>query len=71
MHAAIVEARKATAEGTDPVLLLCLSGHGQFDLAAYDAHLQGTLDDSGLSMEELAVSLSSLPEQPETPAHVH
>ncbi|WP_412078874.1 TrpB-like pyridoxal phosphate-dependent enzyme [Streptomyces xanthophaeus] len=71
VHAAIVEARKATAEGAEPVILLCLSGHGQFDLAAYDAHLQGTLDDSGLSTEELAVSLSSLPEQPETPAHVH
>ncbi len=40
---AIVEAKKAKAEGTKKVILFNLSGHGHFDMSAYDAYFSGKL----------------------------
>jgi tryptophan synthase beta chain len=45
VHAAVEEARQATEAGEPRVILFNLSGHGHFDMAAYDAHLAGTLGD--------------------------
>ena len=70
VHAAIAEAQRATAAGAEPAILLCLSGHGLYDLAAYDALLRGVLSDSGLTAADIERSLSSLPEQPRN-AHAH
>jgi tryptophan synthase beta chain len=44
VHSAIVHARRAREEGRPLVILFNLSGHGHFDLAAYDAYLGGTMD---------------------------
>ena len=43
--AAIIEAKAAQAAGEDKTILFNLSGHGHFDLAAYDAYNSGELKD--------------------------
>src|SRR3954467_15081597 len=45
VRVAIDEALEAKAEGTPRVILFNLSGHGHFDLAAYEAYLNGRLED--------------------------
>ena len=47
IKAAIVEALRAKKEGTRKVILFNLSGHGHFDMSAYDAFLSGHLDANG------------------------
>jgi len=47
VHAAVCEAREATEAGEPRVILFNLSGHGHFDMAAYDAYLSGDLGDAG------------------------
>ncbi len=44
VHSAMVHARKARASGERKVILFNLSGHGHFDLSAYDAFLNGTMN---------------------------
>lgn len=44
VHSAIRHALRAREEGTPTVILFNLSGHGAFDLAAYDAYLNGTMN---------------------------
>lgn len=61
VHQAVVEAKKADAEGKSRVILFNLSGHGHFDLSAYTQYLQGTMKDSTLAEEELKKALTSLP----------
>lgn len=46
VHAATVEALAAREAGEKKVILFGLSGHGQFDLAAYDAYLANKLEDA-------------------------
>ena len=60
--ATIREARKATEEGKETVILFILSGHGLIDMASYDKFLQGDLQNYSLSDEELKRSLQSVPE---------
>lgn len=43
VHAAVEQARRATAEGRKRVILFNLSGHGLLDLAAYESYLAGRL----------------------------
>ena len=38
-------ARRADEEGLERVILFNLSGHGHFDMSAYDAYLHGRLED--------------------------
>jgi tryptophan synthase beta chain len=45
IRAAIDEALAAREAGEERVILFNLSGHGHFDMAAYDAYLSGTLED--------------------------
>ncbi len=45
IRAAIDEALAAQEAGEDRNILFCLSGHGNFDLAAYDAYNTGKLED--------------------------
>jgi tryptophan synthase beta chain len=47
IKSAIVEALQAKREGTKRVILFNLSGHGHFDMGAYDAFLSGHLDSNG------------------------
>ncbi|WP_225728791.1 MULTISPECIES: TrpB-like pyridoxal phosphate-dependent enzyme [unclassified Nocardia] len=62
IHAAIELAKQADAEGAAPVILFCLSGHGLFDLASYEAYLNGTMQDMPVSDEEIRRSLAQLPQ---------
>ena len=47
IRAAIDEALDAREAGEERVILFNLSGHGHFDMAAYDAYLSGSLSDTG------------------------
>jgi tryptophan synthase beta chain len=64
IRAAIVEAEKATEAGEDRTILFNLSGHGHFDLAAYDAYLAGDLEDPEFSEADMEAALANLPETP-------
>jgi tryptophan synthase beta chain len=44
VHSVVVHARRAKEEGRSPVILFNLSGHGHFDLSAYDSYFSGTMD---------------------------
>lgn len=43
VHAAVELARRCAADGAEKVILVGFSGHGHFDMAAYDAALTGAL----------------------------
>lgn len=62
VRCAIDEALEAREAGEARVILFNLSGHGHFDLAAYDAYLSGELQDYALPEEELQRSLARLPQ---------
>ena len=57
---AIREARKANEEGTAPVILFNLSGHGLIDMAAYDQYHTGDLADYQVPEEEIKNNTDSL-----------
>ncbi|MDA0164905.1 TrpB-like pyridoxal phosphate-dependent enzyme [Solirubrobacter ginsenosidimutans] len=61
IRGAIVEALAAKEAGEERTILFGLSGHGNFDLAAYDAYLGGTLEDPEFSEEDLESALAALP----------
>jgi len=67
IRATIDEALAAREEGERRVILLGLSGHGHFDLAAYDAYNNGTLEDPAFDDEEMEMALDRLPEAPAIP----
>lgn len=60
--ATALEAEKNMEEGKEKTLLFCLSGHGFFDMAAYDAYLDGKLEDYEYPGEAIEKSLGNLPE---------
>jgi tryptophan synthase beta chain len=62
IRAAIEEAEAAKEAGEERVILFGLCGHGNFDLAAYDAYLGGTLEDPEFSQKDLDAALAGLPE---------
>jgi tryptophan synthase beta chain len=66
VRGAIDEALAARDADEERVILFNLSGHGHFDMSAYEAFLAGTLKDTTLSDEELNASLAGLPPQPQT-----
>jgi tryptophan synthase beta chain len=62
IRAVIDEARDAKAKGEKRVILFNLSGHGHFDLGAYEAYLSGKLEDYEYPEEAVQASLAKLPE---------
>lgn len=60
--AAIQEAQKAKEAGESKTILFNLSGHGHFDMGAYDAYLSGKLVDYEHPDEVIAAALKELPE---------
>ncbi len=62
IRAAIDEAIAARNEGKPRVILFCLSGHGHFDLTAYDAYLSGRLQDYEHPGAEIAEAMETLPQ---------
>ncbi|OFX23304.1 MAG: TrpB-like pyridoxal-phosphate dependent enzyme [Anaeromyxobacter sp. RBG_16_69_14] len=61
IRGAIDEALRAKEEGKERVILFGLSGHGQLDMAAYDAYLSGHLEDFEYPEEKIRESLARLP----------
>jgi tryptophan synthase beta chain len=63
---AIAEAMRCKREGKAETILFNLSGHGHFDMMAYQKYLGGELSDALYDESELATSLAGLPKVPET-----
>lgn len=61
IRAAINEALKCKESGESKAILFGLSGHGHFDLTAYDNYLSGEMVDADFPEEDLQASLSKLP----------
>src|SRR3954454_10673750 len=61
IRAAIDEALAAKEAGEERVILFGLSGHGHFDLAAYDAYLAGTLEDPQFDAADAEAAIARLP----------
>lgn len=59
---AIDEALEAKEAEEERVILFCLSGHGHFDLSAYDEYLAGNLVDVEYPQEKIDEALKSLPQ---------
>ncbi|RLB20484.1 MAG: TrpB-like pyridoxal phosphate-dependent enzyme, partial [Deltaproteobacteria bacterium] len=65
LKVAIDEALKCKESGEAKTILIAHSGHGHFDLAAYDAYLSGKLQDYALPAEEIKKAQAELPQVPE------
>jgi len=61
VRAAIDEALDAKEKGEARVILFNLSGHGHFDLSAYEAYFKGQLEDYEYPEEEIQRALQTLP----------
>jgi tryptophan synthase beta chain len=57
----IRKARELKEEGREATILFSLSGHGLFDLAAYEAYLDGTLAQDTTPDDAIAAALRELP----------
>jgi tryptophan synthase beta chain len=64
IRAAFDEAEAARDAGEERVILFGLSGHGHFDMSAYDAYLSGTLEDVEFSEADMEAALARLPDAP-------
>jgi tryptophan synthase beta chain len=56
------EALKCKESGESKVIVFNNSGHGHFDLAAYEKYLSGNLEDYELPEEEIKAALAQLPQ---------
>jgi tryptophan synthase beta chain len=61
IRAAMDEAEDARIKGDPRIILFNLSGHGDYDMSAYQAYLNGQLDDYEYPDEAIRVSLNNLP----------
>ncbi|MHB1416988.1 MAG: TrpB-like pyridoxal phosphate-dependent enzyme [Chloroflexota bacterium] len=61
VHAAVEEALRCKEEGKGRTILFNFSGHGHFDLAAYDNYLAGKLVDYEYPAEKVQEALTTLP----------
>ena len=61
IRAAVDEALAAREEGRPRNILFGLSGHGHFDLAAYDKYLSGELQDYEHPGREIAEAMAAIP----------
>jgi tryptophan synthase beta chain len=69
VHGALVAAARADAEGTSRTILFNLSGHGHFDMGAYDAYLAGELEDVALAEDEIDRALRAIEPLPKPAGH--
>jgi len=56
------EANRCKESGESKTILINLTGHGYFDLAAYDAYLAGKLEDYEYPTEKIKEALTHLPQ---------
>ena len=61
VRVAIDEALRCKEAGQAQTILFNLSGHGHFDLAAYEAYLAGSLRDEDYPEAKVAAALKTLP----------
>ena len=64
IRAVFDEAEAAKDAGEQRVILFNLSGHGHFDMSAYEAYFAGQLEDLAMPEDELSSALERLPEAP-------
>jgi tryptophan synthase beta chain len=57
---ALDEARKADIEGVSRTILFNLSGHGHFDISAYEKYFEGNLPDHELTSAEVEEAISKI-----------
>ena len=60
IHGAIGVARAADEAGEERTILFNLSGHGHFDMAAYDNYFAGKLEDVALDEAEMERALRAI-----------
>jgi tryptophan synthase beta chain len=60
IHGALQSARAADEEPRELTILFNLSGHGHFDMAAYDNYLAGKLEDVALDEGEMNRALQAI-----------
>jgi tryptophan synthase beta chain len=61
VRVAVDAALRCKEEGTPRTILFNLSGHGHFDLAAYEAFLAGKLQDYNYPADRVSEALEHLP----------
>ncbi len=61
IRVAIDEAIEAREQGTPRVILFGLSGHGHFDLSAYERYLSGLLEDYEYPADRVREALAAVP----------
>jgi tryptophan synthase beta chain len=61
IRAAIDEALRCKESGEAKTIFFNLSGHGHFDLTAYDSYLSGDLEDYEYPIDEVQAALANLP----------
>jgi tryptophan synthase beta chain len=64
LRAVAQEAAAAREAGEARVILFGLSGHGHFDMSAYDAYFAGKLEDIELSQSRIDAAIEELPRVP-------
>jgi len=64
LKVAIDEALKCRESGESKTILIAHSGHGHFDLAAYDEYLSGRMQDYAYPEEKVKEALTHLPKVP-------
>ena len=57
---ALDEARRADLEGVSKTILFNLSGHGHFDISAYEKYFENNLPDHALTNAEIEEALSRI-----------
>jgi tryptophan synthase beta chain len=67
IRAVLEVARQAQEEGRERVILFNLSGHGHFDMQAYDDFLAGRLQDHAMDEGEVARALAAIESFPKPP----
>lgn len=60
VHGVVRAAKQADEEGRERTILFNLSGHGHFDLGAYDAYFAGKLEDFELPEAEIERALQAI-----------
>jgi tryptophan synthase beta chain len=60
IHGVVRAASAADEEGRELTILFNLSGHGHFDLGAYDAYFSGKLEDFALPDAEIERALQAI-----------
>ena len=61
LAATIREANRCTESGEEKVILTALCGHGHFDMGAYEAFLNGTLEDLDYPEEKVREAMERIP----------